>query len=72
MLADPAVKKMIVGSYVLANSSWPIQVPLGQIPAVWSGVVDLSTGEIIKCASIGCVIRVVYACLVANLFGLFL
>ena len=71
MLADPAVKKMIVGSYVLANSSWPIQVPLGQIPAVWSGVVDLSTGEIIKCATIGCVIRVVYACLVANLFGLF-
>lgn len=71
MLADPAVKKMIVGSYVLANSSWPIQVPLGQIPAVWSGVVDLKTGEIMKCAIIGCIIRVIYACLVANFFGLF-
>ena len=71
VLADPAVKKMLIGSFILANSSWPIQVPLGQIPAVWSGVVDLSTGEIIKCATIGCVIRVVYACLVANLFGLF-
>ena len=71
VLADPGVKKMLIGSFILANSSWPIQVPLGQIPAVWSGVVDLSTGEIIKCATIGCVIRVVYACLVANLFGLF-
>lgn len=71
LLGDPAVKKMIVGSYVLANSSWPIQVPLGQIPAVWSGVVDLKTGEIMKCALIGCLIRVVYACLVANFFGLF-
>lgn len=71
MLGDPSVKKMIVGSYVLANSSWPIQVPLGQIPAVWAGVVDLSVGEIIKCALIGCIIRVVYACIVANFFGLF-
>lgn len=70
-LSNPAVKKLIVGSYVLANSSWPIQVPLGQIPAVWSGVVDLKTGEIMKCAIIGCVIRVIYAGLVANFFGLF-
>lgn len=71
VLDDPNVKKMIVGAFVLANSSWPIQVPLGQIPAVWSGVVDLSTGEIMKCASIGCIIRVVYAALCAQLFGLF-
>ena len=71
LLDDPNVKKMIVGSAVLANSSWPIQVPLGQIPAVWSGVVDLKTGEIIKCALIGCFIRIVYAALCAQLFGLF-
>lgn len=71
VLDDPNVKKMIVGSAVLANSSWPIQVPLGQIPAVWTGVVDLKTGEIIKCALIGCFIRIVYAALCAQLFGLF-
>jgi len=71
VLDDPNVKKMIVGSAVLANSSWPIQVPLGQIPAVWAGVVDLKTGEIIKCALIGCFIRIVYAALCAQLFGLF-
>lgn len=71
LLDDPNVKKMIVGSAVLANSSWPIQVPLGQIPAVWSGVVDLKTGEIIKCALIGCFVRIVYAALCAQLFGLF-
>ena len=75
-LADPAqvaaVKKLIVGSFVLANSSWPVQVPLGQIPAVWGGVIDLKNGEIITSAVIGCFIRLIYAALVAQLFGLFL
>ena len=50
VLADPAVKKMLIGSFILANSSWPIQVPLGQIPAVWSGVIDLKTREIMTSA----------------------
>lgn len=72
VLADPGVKKLLIGSFVLANSSWPIQVPLGQIPAVWSGVVDLKTKEIMFAAIIGCVIRLVYAALCAQLFGLFL
>lgn len=71
VLANPAVKKLLVGSFVLANSSWPIQVPLGQIPAVWSGVVDLKTREIMGAALIGCVIRLIYAALCAQLFGLF-
>lgn len=71
VLADPAVKKLIVGSFILANSSWPIQIPLGQIPAVWSGVVDLKTREIMGAALIGCIIRLVYAALCAQLFGLF-
>ena len=71
VLADPAVKKLLVGSFVLANSSWPIQVPLGQNPAVWSGVVDLKTREIMGAALIGCVIRLIYAALCAQLFGLF-
>ena len=74
-LADPAMiaatKKLIVGSFVLANSSWPVQVPLGQIPAVWSGVTDLKNGEIITAALIGCFIRLIYAALCAQLFGLF-
>lgn len=72
VLADPAVKKMLIGSFILANSSWPIQVPLGQIPAVWSGVIDLKTREIMTSALIGCFIRLVYAALVAQLFGFFL
>jgi len=70
-LADPNVKKLIVGSFILANSSWPIQIPLGQIPAVWSGVVDLKTREIMTSALIGCVIRLVYAAICAQLFGLY-
>ena len=71
-LADPGVKKLIIGSFILANSSFPIQVPLGQIPAVWTGVVDLNTREIMTSALIGCLIRMVYAAIIANLFGLFL
>ena len=72
-LAENAIaKKLVIGSFVLANSSWPIQVPLGQIPAVWGGVVELKNSEIMLSAFIGCVIRLVYAALVAQLFGLFL
>ena len=66
-----AAKKLIVGAFVMANSSWPIQVPLGQIPAVWGGVIDLKNGEIIVSALIGCFIRIIYAALCAQLFGLF-
>ncbi|BAK99631.1 hypothetical protein OBV_24330 [Oscillibacter valericigenes Sjm18-20] len=64
-------KKLIVGSFILANSAWPIQVPLGQIPAVWNGVVDLKTGEIMRAALIGCFIRLIYAAIIAQIFGLF-
>ncbi len=71
-LADPGVKKLIVGSFILANSSFPIQVPLGQIPAVWTGVVDLNTREIMTSALIGCFIRIVYAAIIANIFGMIL
>lgn len=70
--ATSAVKKLIVGSFVLANSAWPIQVPLGQVPAVWGGVVELKNGEIMRSAFIGCVIRLVYAAIVAQLFGMFI
>lgn len=66
-----AVKKLIVGSFIHANSAWPIQVPLGQIPAVWSGVVDLKNGEIMRAALIGCFLRLIYAAVVAQIFGLF-
>lgn len=75
LFTDPAsvalAKKMVVGSFVLANSSWPIQVPLGQIPAVWGPILDITTGEIIWSAIVGCVIRLIYAILCAQLFGMF-
>ena len=65
-------KKLVIGSFVLANSSWPIQVPLGQVPAVWGGVIELKNGEIMFCAFLGCVIRLIYAALCAQFFGLFM
>ena len=71
-LQNPAVKKLIIGSFVLANSSFPIQVPLGQIPAVWIGNVDLNYREIVTAACIGCVIRLAYAAIVVNIFAFIL
>ena len=71
-LQNPAVKKLIIGSFVLANSSFPIQVPLGQIPAVWIGNVDLNYREIVTAACIGCIIRLAYAAIVANIFAFIL
>lgn len=61
----PIVPKLVLGSFVLANSAFPLQVPFGQIPAVWAPVTDLTEGECMKAAVIGCVIRLVYAIICA-------
>ncbi|MEL7623528.1 MAG: hypothetical protein AAGU12_08075 [Clostridiales bacterium] len=59
--------RLVVGSFVLANSAFPIQVPFGQIPAVWSPILDLSESECMVAAVVGCIIRLVYAILCAFL-----
>lgn len=57
--------RLVVGSFVLANSAFPIQVPFGQIPAVWAPIVDLSEGECMMAAGVGVLVRLVYAVLCA-------
>lgn len=65
--SNPIIPRLVLGSFVLANSAFPLQVPFGQIPAVWSPVTDLSEGECMYAAVVGCVIRLVYAVLCAFL-----
>lgn len=64
--------RLIVGSFVLANSGLPIYVILGQIPAVWAETTDLSEREVMVAALIGIIIRVATACLLGYFLTPFL
>jgi hypothetical protein len=57
--------RLVVGSFVLASSGWPLQVILGQIPAVWAANSSLSEREALEAAVIGAVLRVLTAALLA-------
>ncbi|WP_235792140.1 hypothetical protein [Virgibacillus salidurans] len=74
-LADLAVTvdpRLIVGSFVLANSGLPIYVIVGQVPAIWAESTDLREKEVITAALIGMVIRIATACLLAYFLTPFL
>ncbi|ASK64344.1 hypothetical protein CFK37_09065 [Virgibacillus phasianinus] len=65
-LADLAATidpRLIVGSFVLANSGLPIYVIIGQIPAIWAETSDLCEREVIYASLIGILIRVATACI---------
>jgi hypothetical protein len=49
--------RFAIGSFILAASGLPLQIPFAQIPAVWSQASDLSTGEAMQAAVVGLVIR---------------
>ena len=57
---------LVVGSYILASSGFPLQVIFGQIPAIWSGCTDLTEREAMTAAIIGAVIKVLTAALFAT------
>lgn len=57
--------RLIVGSFVLANSGLPLSVIFGQIPTTWAPICDLKENEILKSALLGSVIRLVTAFLLA-------
>ena len=63
----PIAPQLVIGSFVLACSGFPLQVIFGQIPAVWAPLTDLSEGECISAALIGSLFRLGYAVLVAIL-----
>ena len=57
--------KLVVGSFVLAASGFPLQVIFGQIPAVWAANSDLSEKEAMGAAALGAFFRVITACVLA-------
>lgn len=57
--------RLIVGSFILANSGLPLSVIFGQIPTTWAKISDLNEKEILNSAIIGTVLRLITAFLLA-------
>lgn len=60
-LANTIDPRLIVGSFVIANSGLPLSVILGQVPATWAEVSSLSEKEVLGAAIIGLMIRILTA-----------
>lgn len=61
-LAHSLDPRLIVGSFVLANSGLPLSVIFGQVPVTWAESSDLTEREVLGAAIIGIVIRILTAC----------
>lgn len=59
--------KFIIGSFVLASSGFPLQVIVGQVPAIWAAGSDLTEKEAMEAAVLGAVMRVITAFALAML-----
>lgn len=64
-LASTIDPRLIVGSFVLANSGLPLSVIFGQIPVTWAESSDLNEREALIAAIVGMIIRVLTACILA-------
>ncbi|KAB7706152.1 hypothetical protein F9802_11210 [Bacillus aerolatus] len=53
--------RLIVGSFVLANSGLPLSVIFGQVPATWAESSRLNEKEVLTAAVIGLIIRFITA-----------
>lgn len=59
--------RLVVGSFVLANSGLPLSVIFGQVPATWAETSELNEKEVLVAAIIGMILRVVTACVLGYL-----
>lgn len=57
--------RLVVGSFVLAASGFPLSVILGQIPAIWAASSDLTEKEALNAALLGAVMRLATAGIIA-------
>lgn len=60
---------LVLGSFVLASSGFPLSVIFGQIPAVWAQTSDLNEREAMGAAVLGAVMRLVSAAIIALLLA---
>ncbi len=68
-LIDP---RLIVGSFVLANSGLPLSVIFGQVPVTWKESSSLNEKEVLEAAIIGLIIRFITSCLLGYFLTPFL
>jgi hypothetical protein len=61
-LANSIDPRLVVGSFVLANSGLPLSVIFGQVPVTWAESSSLNEREVLVAAVIGTVIRIFTAC----------
>lgn len=71
-LSSSVDPRLVVGSFVLANSGLPLSVIFGQIPATWAEVSSLNEREALIAAVIGTIIRFATACILAYFLTPFL
>ncbi|MCZ2258215.1 hypothetical protein [Sporosarcina sp. G11-34] len=64
-LASTVDPRLVVGSFILANSGLPLSVIFGQVPLTWSGISSLNEKEVLEAAIIGMIIRFMTACVLA-------
>lgn len=64
--------KLVIGSFVLGASGFPLSVVFGQIPIIWSTGTTLKPSEAISAAVIGGVMRIATAGFVATFLTRFL
>lgn len=62
-LASTVDPRLIVGSFVLANSGLPLSVIFGQVPVTWAETSSLNEREVLVAAVIGIILRIITACL---------
>ncbi|MCM3768702.1 hypothetical protein [Neobacillus niacini] len=71
-LASTIDPRLIVGSFVLANSGLPLSVIFGQIPVTWAETSNLNEREALEAAIIGMVLRFITACVLGYFLTPFL
>ncbi|WP_258000492.1 hypothetical protein [Bacillus sp. Marseille-P3661] len=71
-LASTIDPRLVVGSFVLANSGLPLSVIFGQVPVTWAETSTLNEREALETAIIGMVLRVITACVLGYFLTPFL
>ncbi|MEH7177528.1 hypothetical protein [Neobacillus vireti] len=71
-LASTIDPRLVVGSFVLANSGLPLSVIFGQVPATWAETSSLNERETLEAAIIGMILRFITACVLGYFLTPFL
>ena len=71
-LASTIDPRLVVGSFVLANSGLPLSVIFGQVPVTWAESSGLIEREVFGAAIIGMVLRFITACVLGYFLTPFL